>query len=124
MSYCRWSSDNFKSDVYAYADVSGGYTTHIAGNRVIGDCPPGADYTTIGEDGWAARAAEAEQVRSKFLANCDREPIGHAYAGMSFNDSDLESFLARMEHLRSEGFHVPDYVFDTIREEIAEGAEA
>lgn len=29
MSYCRWSSDNFKCDVYVYADVSGGWTTHV-----------------------------------------------------------------------------------------------
>ena len=27
MSYCRFSTDDFACDVYAYADVSGGFTT-------------------------------------------------------------------------------------------------
>ncbi len=31
MSYCRWSSDNMKSDVYAYESYEG-YTVHMQGN--------------------------------------------------------------------------------------------
>lgn len=37
MSYCRFSSDNFQSDVYVYADVYGGYTTMVAEVRSGGD---------------------------------------------------------------------------------------
>lgn len=36
MSYCRWSSlceDGQESDVYAYEDVRGGYTVHVAGRK-------------------------------------------------------------------------------------------
>ena len=33
MSYCRWSTDNFKCDLYCYEDVNGGFTTHVASNR-------------------------------------------------------------------------------------------
>ncbi|TBB44179.1 hypothetical protein ELH49_09085 [Rhizobium ruizarguesonis] len=121
MSYCRWSSDNFKCDVYAYEDATGGYKTHVASNRILGDCPPGPDYSTIDEDGWAEHAVEAEKARSAFLADCGREPIDHVYAGRSFSDDDLASFLSRMEHLKAEGFYVPDCVFDAIREEISEG---
>jgi hypothetical protein len=33
MSYCRWSSDFFECDVYVYANVSGAWTTHVAGRR-------------------------------------------------------------------------------------------
>ncbi|MGO6879430.1 hypothetical protein ACC734_17120 [Rhizobium ruizarguesonis] len=124
MSYCRWSSDNFKSDVYAYEDASGGYKTHVASNRILGDCPPGPDYSRIREDGRAEHAVEAERERSAFLADCGREPINHAYAGRSFIDDDLASFLSRMEDLKAEGFYVPDYVFDVIREEMSEGGEA
>ena len=39
MSYCRFSSEDFSSDVYCYADCSGGFTTHVASNRIIGDIP-------------------------------------------------------------------------------------
>jgi len=34
MSYCRWSSDHGECDVYVYADVAGGWTTHVAGRRL------------------------------------------------------------------------------------------
>lgn len=30
MSYCRFSSEDYQCDVYAYADVAGGYTIHVA----------------------------------------------------------------------------------------------
>lgn len=117
MSYCRWSSDNFKSDVYVYADIGGGYTTHVAGRRVVGDVPP-VDYQ--GEN-WAA----ARKAQSEFLHAADHVDIDHPDAGKTFHDADLESLLGRMEYLRGQGFHVPDYVFDTIREEIEEeGADA
>jgi hypothetical protein len=31
MSYCRWSCDDFRSDVYTYAHIDGTWTTHVAG---------------------------------------------------------------------------------------------
>lgn len=34
MSYCRWSSDFGQCDVYVYANVSGMWTTHVAGRRL------------------------------------------------------------------------------------------
>ena len=39
MSYCRWSSDRWQSDVYCYSDVIGGYTTHVARSRREGHAP-------------------------------------------------------------------------------------
>ena len=35
MSYCRWSSDGFKSDVYVYADVAGGFTCHVTDGKTF-----------------------------------------------------------------------------------------
>ena len=37
MSYCRLSSDDFKCDVYVYANVSGYWTIHVAGRKLVGD---------------------------------------------------------------------------------------
>jgi hypothetical protein len=30
LSYCRWSSDNFRCELYCYQDTCGGWTTHVA----------------------------------------------------------------------------------------------
>lgn len=35
MSYCRWSSNDFQCDLYCYEDINGGWTTHIAGSKLI-----------------------------------------------------------------------------------------
>jgi len=34
VAYCRWSSANWRCDVYCYASVSGFWVTHVANNRV------------------------------------------------------------------------------------------
>ena len=33
MSYCRFSCDDGKSDVYCYEDCEGGFTSHIGADR-------------------------------------------------------------------------------------------
>lgn len=33
MSYCRWSCDDFKSDVYAYASGNSHWTIHLKGGE-------------------------------------------------------------------------------------------
>lgn len=38
MSYCRWSSMDFKCDLYIY-EAEDGIAIHVASNRVIGDVP-------------------------------------------------------------------------------------
>jgi hypothetical protein len=35
MSYCRWSSDGMKCDVYVYEDVSGGFTYMFTLRKII-----------------------------------------------------------------------------------------
>ena len=117
MSYCRWSSDNFQCDVYCYGDVNGGYTTHVAANRPVGDVPktPELDPANIDE------YVRASQAQLKWLELCERRPIGLPHDGESYNDPDLPSFLARLEGLKAVGYNVPDWVLKNIREEIAEG---
>lgn len=112
MSYCRWSSDNWKSDIYAY-ESDYGYEIHVAGNRIVGDVPP-VDYM-----------ADIETVKrqyaaySAFMDGAERVPINLPHAGESFTCGDLEDFAWRLRLLREVGYHVPDYVFEEIAEEIA-----
>ena len=116
MSYCRWSSDDFKSDVYCYADCGGGYTTHVAANKVIGDIPS-VDFDAD-PDAFIAQ----HRAQMKFLESCAREEIKLPHAGETFNDSTLEEFRARLVTLKDLGYYVPPYVFVEIDAEIAEAA--
>lgn len=121
MSYCRWSSDDFKCDLYCY-ESDRGYTTHVAGNRVVGDVPH-LDWTILTADSGAQEFADQYKKQMDWLETAKREPIGLPHAGESFYDPDLESFLATVTMLRDEGYHVPTHVLDTIREEILDEAK-
>lgn len=119
MSYCRWSSAEWRSDVYCYSDVYGGYTTHVAANRVVGEIPPVPDQLLHDDpNAWAT----AHERQMAFLRDCKREPIGLAHDGQSFNDSTLSGLRDRLLTLRAEGYFVPDSAFERIDRELAEGA--
>lgn len=120
MSYCRWSSDDFKSDLYCYAS-SGGYTTHVANSKHVGDAPH-LDWNSL----MSTNTEEFHKqytAQSEWLSTAKREPIGLPYDGESFHDPDLESFLATVTMLRDAGYHVPTYVFDAIWEEMVDEAK-
>jgi len=122
MSYCRWSSDNWRCDLYCYGDVRGGITTHVAANRVVGEMPKEPEWPPATEsppsDFWADFAKRHNAVLD-FLRTAERQHIGLPYDGETFNDPDLPSFLERLESLRAMGYHFPDYVLDDVRAEIA-----
>ena len=119
MSYCRYSSDNWKSEVYAYADCRGGYTTHVAGNKVVGEIPPDGDVIKDTPRKFAAK----HRALLAFLESASRKPIGLAHDGETFNDPDLESFLDRLTALRALGYHVPDSAFAAVKDEMRESQE-
>lgn len=58
MSYCRWSSDDYQCDIYAY-EAEDGFVVHVASSRkrFIEPLPepisPSQDF-----DGWFARQRE------------------------------------------------------------------
>ncbi len=120
MSYCRWSTDDFACDVYAYEDVAGGYTVHLAGSRYVGKIPKmdwggfEADRIDIGVI--VRQCAEQDA----FLRACERRPIDLPHAGESFHEPDFASFKARLLGLRALGYRFPDEVLARIDMEIAE----
>lgn len=115
MSYCRFSSNNWDCDVYCYEDVDGGYTTHVAGNKVVGEIPKVPIFGTISNEEWM----KAYEKQSEFIMNCQRKPIGLLHDGESFNDPGLQSFLDRLLYLQKLGYTVPDYVVKTIQYELS-----
>lgn len=118
MSYCRWSSDNFNCDVYAYESCYGVFDIHVAKSRIVGDVPK-VDHNLLFE-GKADEFMRQNKIQSDFLETCKTEPIGLQYDGESFNEPDLQSFLERMIELKEIGYRIPDYVFDIIKDEINE----
>ncbi len=122
MSYCRWSSDSWKCDLYCYADVSGGYTTHVAGRRRVGNIPDDKwDDFALGKI-TADEFIKLHSAQMKAVEACDFEEITLPHSGETFNDPDLESFKKRLLYLRGLGYSFPDHVLSTIDEEMAEEA--
>lgn len=128
MSYCRWSSDGFRCDLYCYEDVSGGWTTHVAGNKVVGDIPeelPMPYLTKDGGDGvetpeWTAWSVRQRQIHD-YLGKAERVPIGFPHDGETFNDTTLADFHARLLMLRRAGYRFPDSVLAEVNEEMNDG---
>lgn len=114
MSYCRWSSDNWKCDLYCYADCGGGYTTWVAGRKHKGDIPKLPPLGSIGMEEWHLIYTKQKE----FLDTAEMEDIGLKYDGQNFNDPDLRAFLKRLLHLKETGYNVPDFVIEGIKEDI------
>jgi hypothetical protein len=123
MSYCRWSSDDYRCDLYCYEDASGGWTTHVARSRYVGERPHPDWSGLIGRVCDPARVAlfwEQHTALSDWLATAERVPIGLPHAGATFNDPTPQAFRDRLIALRELGYHFPDYVLEKIDQEIAE----
>lgn len=147
MSYCRFSSDNFKSDAYVYEDCYGGFTTHVAGNRYafpplpslpIGFCRVfgGKISPTSRRVVYPTRTkqilatvyfwiyAQWEKARQLTLDRIPRRRIDLPHAGKRFNDATPAECADRLEQLRRIGYNVPSYAIKALREEAANPATA
>lgn len=110
MSYCRFSSDNWQSDIYCYESVCGGYQIHVAARRIDRHLTP---LDTRSVDKWM----ESHEVQMAELDECERAPIGLPYDGESFNLGDAEECLSMLNHLADTGYNVPQVAIDAIAEE-------
>jgi hypothetical protein len=122
VSYCRFSSDNFHSDVYVYESCYGGYQTYVAGNRVVGDIPktPENWWKDPNKDEAIEAYLKAHNEQMEFVRTATRESIDLPHAGESFVDNSLEELLGRLLWLRSLGYNVPESAIEMIKEEIEE----
>lgn len=110
MSYCRWSSDNFKCDLYVYKHVNGGWTTHVINNRL-----------KVSEEEYARYIDKMLAEGNASLAEECFEPLNLPHAGETFSDPTLEALKERLLYLRGLGYRFPDYVLERIDREITEG---
>ena len=126
MSYCRWSSDDWTCDVYVYEDVSGGWTTHVAGRKrrpIEGrPMPTHPDVTDWKDKAQTAAFFKAHRAQMAWLddeTNFIWEDLPPSHAGESYNDSTPGECADRLEEIRAAGFNVPQYAIDELREEQA-----
>lgn len=121
MAFCRWSTDNFRCDLYCY-EGDGGFTTHVAGRRwkIVPWLNPYYIDTTIDYTQYENLWHQLHKEYHRFLEETALEIIDLPHAGESFGDPTLEAMLARMEDLRELGYIVPQFVVDNIRQIIEE----
>lgn len=147
MSYCRWSSMNWRCDAYVYEDCGGGWTTHVAGRRrVIQPIPDllGGRFSMslhrwsgCSYDRKAGKMVYSYRVRGaiysawmRFVSFWHRyihhasldltplRPIGLPHDGESFNDDTASECADRLERLRALGYIIPQYAIDSLRAEL------
>ena len=115
MSYCRFSGDNWKSDVYCY-ESKDGFELHVAGMRHSGNIPPLLEWGAVSTEQWFIRYHEqADAVSAAELV-----PIGGPHDGESFLYPTLDDLYNALLELRFDGYHVPDFALEAIKEEMAE----
>jgi len=127
VSYSRWSTDDFKCDLYVYANVSGKWTIHVAGNRTIWlvDLPEEVPWPPRDEDQahrFVHRHLEVLHMMDEKHegANYRRESIELPYAGETFNLDSPGEAADTVAMLRDLGYSVPYDVIDELRAEQAD----
>lgn len=124
MSYCRFSCENYGSDVYVY-DAEDGVCIHVARSRFIGEVPEVPSLDELAEQRVTARAyAEAMARRSAFLEQAPTRIIGGQYDGITMNGLQLGEAAEWLLRLKQAGYRVPDYAVEGLLEEaLAEDTE-
>lgn len=139
MSYCRFSSDNWRSDVYVYEHCGGGFVTHVAGMRRVLPAIPdishryaprwGCEWSR--ENGlsypsrWHRRAAAVTNYIAWMWNGLSMwsvrisplKEIGLPHDGDQFCDDTAGECADRLESLRALGYHVPESAIKALREE-------
>lgn len=139
MSYCRFSSMNNMCDVYVYADCYGGYTTHVASNRLLFSpipAPPLSLIISRGEWDIKLRRLTYKNKIDMILANITtylwmalskphlwslqiipHVKIGLEHDGEQFNDETANECADRLLQLRYLGYKVPQSAINALRNE-------
>jgi len=116
MSYCRWSTDDFQCDLYCFEHTSGYFVTYVAGNRLVYKEPLPPDVPFEDTEAWVERHTKIMEMAQEG----EHIPIGLPFDGEEFWDSTLEDMLNRIKELKKLGYVVPDYVIESIEEEVRE----
>lgn len=112
MSYCRWSSDCWKSDIYCY-EAETGYMVHIAAKRVVSYIPP-LNCTS------PEALLKSYQEQMKHLEIAERKNIGLCHDGTTHSFDTPKETAEFLVYLKEQGYNVPYYAIYTLLEEANE----
>ncbi len=117
MSLCRFSSDNYRCDVYIYESSTGGFAVHVAANRYVSEdpIPELQDDTLLSGD--PERILAAFRTQEDWLKKARTERIGLLCDGQSYHEPDAETCLSRVLHLKGLGYTIPDFVIEALQAE-------
>lgn len=115
MSYCRWSTDDFQCDLYIYEDVAGGYTIHVAGNKVVfpEDLPEYVDLTPETAEAWMER----HQKVMAMIEHAERVPLNLPHDGDCFRLDTPTEAADKVQELMGMGYRCPPDVIEVLRAE-------
>lgn len=118
MAYCRWSSDNWKSDVYVYEGAN--WVVHVAGSRRLGldTLPPDPISVLCSNDNSAW--LDAYNKHRAMLQALPFEEIKLPHAGTSMEFAEPGRCARFLRELRDLGYHIPNGVIETLIEEQTE----
>jgi len=133
MSYCRFSSDGYQCDLYAYEDVAGRYTIHVAKRRHREPGPILGDFMRLNKagDNWEKGVMESywaafrkwSKRQSKKSAKKRFIDITIPGAGETFSLDTLGAFRDKIVELRALGFKCDSLVVALINDEIKKRGE-
>ena len=112
MSYCRWSSDDFRCDLYVYGSGDDVITIHVASGRHVPVEPlPPLEYGTdnMDIDAWIKRSV----IVSDIIRRSETKPIGLPCDGESYDLPYLEA-AAKVRELIAMGYQCDPKVADAL----------
>ena len=104
-------------DVYVYEDVSGGWTTHVAGRRRKTKAPDSIKNMPVETTKQWVEHCFAFHDWLKNQPENDHVDLDSDFAGQSFNDPTPGECADRLEAIRASGLNVPQYAIDALRKE-------
>lgn len=119
MSYCRFSSADFDSDVYVYTSADG-WVTHVASTRIepIAEFPAPVDFEPREDEAaWARAVIDRQRKIHAILDASPATPIGLPHDGSHFLDASPGDCAGTLSMLAGAGYRVPDDVIEDLRAE-------
>ena len=133
MSYCRWSSDGMKCDVYVYEHYSDGYVCHVAARKIVNldeapHVPSFFDYTTDEDGRLTDESIQDYMVKHRawnewLKESAIRKDIGLEFDGKTFSHDSATTMANDLYILKQMGYQVPQYAIDALYEEGKENGE-
>lgn len=109
MSVCRWSSDDFRCDLYVYS-AEEGYACHVATMRHDWEPPEGGDRALLALAGKIPSEEWMDRYRHYHdaLDAAPMVPVESPYAGCWWEGLEEEDLWPLIVALSESGCHVPE----------------